>query len=120
MEIPPDEFKLHSKEPNFNAERFFKFHSDAEVSSIAVEMIADQYRTAEEIEPHLGELVTQLLYEIKLTVINQQIEELSAGLKEAQDAGDWNRIKTLLSYQPQLLQRKNEICKQLGNRIITI
>ena len=115
-----DEFKLHSKEPNFNAERFFKFHSDAEVSSIAVEMIADQYRTAEEIEPHLGELVTQLLYEIKLTVINQQIEELSAGLKEAQDAGDWNRIKTLLSYQPQLLQRKNEICKQLGNRIITI
>lgn len=115
-----DEFKLHSKEPNFNAERFFKFHSDAEISSIAVEMIADQYRTAEEIEPHLGELVTQLLYEIKLTVINQQIEELSTSLKEAESAGDWNRIKTLLSYQPQLLQRKNEICKQLGNRIITL
>ncbi|MBQ7631280.1 MAG: DNA primase [Paludibacteraceae bacterium] len=115
-----DEFKRHSKEPNFNAERFFKFHSDTEISSIAVEMIADQYRTAEEIEPHLGELVTQLLYEIKLTVINQQIEDLSASLKEAETAGDWNRIKTLLSYQPELLQRKNDICKQLGNRIITI
>ena len=115
-----DEFKRHSKEPDFHAERFFKFHEDAEISSIAVEMIADQYRTTEEIEPHLGELVTQLLYEIKLTVINQQIEELSAGLKDAQAAGDWERIKVLLSYQPQLLQRKNEICKQLGNRIITI
>lgn len=86
---------------------------------MAVNMVADE-SVAADAEKHLGELATQLLYEIKLTVINQQIEELNAGLKEAQAANDWERIRTLLSYQPQLLQRKNEICRQLGNRIITI
>ena len=114
-----DEFRQHSKEPNFVSERFFTFHEDPEVSAVAVDMVADQ-SVAADAEAHLGELVTQLLYEIKLTVINIQIEELNAGLKEAQANNDWDRQRTLLSYQPQLLQRKNEICRQLGNRIITI
>lgn len=114
-----DEFKQHCHDEGFIAERFFTFHEDLEISAMAVNMVADE-SVAADAEKHLGELATQLLYEIKLTVINQQIEELNAGLKEAQAANDWERIRTLLSYQPQLLQRKNEICRQLGNRIITI
>ena len=116
-----DEFKRHSKETGFRAEQFYKFHSDPELSSTAVAMIADPYRWVESHdENRLGELVTQLLYEIKLTVIEQQVEELNAGLKEAQQNGDWERMRTLLSYQPELLQRRNQISKLLGNRIITL
>lgn len=116
-----DEFKRHSKETGFRAEQFYKFHSDPELSSTAVDMIADPYRWVESHdENRLGELVTQLLYEIKLTVIEQQVEELNAGLKEAQQNGDWERMRTLLSYQPELLQRRNQISKLLGNRIITL
>ena len=115
-----DEFMQHFKDPGFKAESFFKFHSDPEISALAVEMIAEQYRINENMEARIGELVTQLLYEIKLTVINIQIEELNASLKEAQASGNWEQIKVLLSYQPELLQRKKEICKQLGNRIITL
>ena len=116
-----DEFKRHSKETGFRAEQFYKFHSDPELSSTAVAMIADPYRWVESHdENRLGELVTQLLYEIKLTVIEQQVEELNAGLKEAQQNGDWDRMRTLLSYQPELLQRRNQISKLLGNRIITL
>ena len=116
-----DEFKQHSKEDGFKAEYFYKFHADPEISSMAVEMIAAPYRWVESHdERRLGELVTQLLYEIKLTVIEQQIEQLNAGLKEAQQSGDWERMKTLLSYQPALLQSRNEISKLLGNRIITL
>ena len=62
----------------------------------------------------------QLLYEIKLTIIEQQIEEMNKSLKEAQQTSDWERMRTLLTYQPQLLQRRNEISKLLGNRIITL
>lgn len=116
-----DEFKRHSKDEGFRAETFYKFHPDPEISSIAVEMIASPYRWVEaHDENRLAELVIQLLFEIKLTVIETQIEELNTGLKEAQQTGDWERMKTLLSYQPELLQRRNEISKQLGNRIITL
>lgn len=132
-----DEFKLHSKEGGFHAETFFKFHTDQEISALAVEMIADKYQLStiyshqnisenvtrevkEDEERKIGELVMQLLYEIKLTVINQQIEEINQNLKEAMETGDWERQKTLLAYQPQLMSRKQEICKRLGNRIITI
>ena len=68
----------------------------------------------------LGELVTQFLYEIKLTVINQQIEELEQNLKEAQASGNWDRQMQLLAYQPQLLQARNDLCKLLGNRVINV
>jgi hypothetical protein len=48
-----------------------------------------------------------------------QIEQVSTQLKEAQAANDWERQRTLLAYQPKLMEVKREICKRLGNRIIT-
>ena len=116
-----DEFKRHSKEPNFKAETFFKFHPDPAVSALAVDMIAEKYQeVAPKDEARLGELVTQLLYEIKLTVINMQIAELEADLKDAQAKNDVDRQMLLLQHHPQLLAQRNEICKLLGNRIINL
>ena len=116
-----DEFKRHCKDPGFKAEHFYKFHPDRAVSALAIEMIADIYEMgAPKEDAHLGELVTQLLYEMKLTVINQQIAELEAGLKDAQEKNDVDRQMLLLSHHPQLLAQRNEICKRLGNRIINL
>jgi DNA primase len=116
-----DEFKAHYKDPGFKAEPFFKFHSDPAVSALAIDMIADKYRLAEtENDAQLGELVTRMLYEIKLTVINMQIDELDNKLKDAQANGDTNTQLQLLSYQPALIKQRNEICKILGNRVINI
>jgi DNA primase len=114
-----DEFKAHYKEPGFKAEPFFKFHSDPAVSALAIDMIADKYRfVTMDSEAHLGELVTRLLYEVKLTVINMQIDDLERRLKEAQKIGDSDAQLQLLGYQPALLAQRNEICKILGNRVI--
>ena len=116
-----DEFKRHSKDDGFRAEPFFKFHSDPAVSALAVDMIADKYRFADsDNEERLGALVTQMLYEIKLTVCNMQIEQIEADLKAAQADNDWERQKLLLAHQPKLLAYRNEICKLLGNRVINI
>ena len=116
-----DEFKAHYKEPGFVAETFFKFHPDPAVSALAIDMIADKYRFAgTDNEVQLGELVTRLLYEIKLTVINMQIDDLENRIKEAQTTGDTNAQLQLLSYQPALIRQRNEICKILGNRVINI
>lgn len=116
-----DEFKRHCKDEGFKAEDFFKFHPDQAISALAIDMIAEKYQFATfNHEGRLGELVTQFLYEIKLTVINQQIEELEQNLKEAQASGNWDRQMQLLAYQPQLLQARNDLCKLLGNRVINV
>lgn len=116
-----DEFKQHSKEEGFKAETFFKFHPDPQVCKMAVEMIAEKYRvTDSDSEKRIGELVTRLLFEIKLTVINIQVEELEKNLKLAQTNNDWNTQMALLKHQPELLEARNEICKILGNRVINI
>ena len=132
-----DEFKLHSKEEGFKAESFFKFHPDPDISAMAIDMIADKYQLStiysrqsisENVqrqvstsdESRLGEMVTQMLYEIKLTVINMQINQLNQALKEAQASDDWERQKSLLAHQPLLMERQRELCKVLGNRIVTL
>ena len=116
-----DEFKQHSKDEGFKAEQYFKFHPDPQVSALAIDMIVDRYQLVKaETEVQLGELVTRLLYEIKLTVVNMQIEELEAGLKEAQANNDIHRQMQLMAHHPQLLKARNEICKILGNRVINI
>ena len=69
---------------------------------------------------HRTALTTQLLNEIKFTVINEQIATMQAEVKKAEQAEDWQRVWTLLERQPQLMEIRAEICKALGNRIITI
>lgn len=132
-----DEFKRHFKDEGFKAETFFKFHPDPQLSALAIDMIAEKYQLSslyshqnisenvtrkvqDNTDMHLGELVTQLLFEIKLTVINMQAEQLEADIKEAQAANDIERQLSLLSFQPKLLEQRNEICKRLGNRIINL
>ena len=83
-------------------------------------MVAERYELSSNDEERVGELVEQLLFEIKLTVINQQIEECNNALKQAQQEDDWERQKMLLDVLPKLQESKREICKRLGNRIITI
>ena len=116
-----DEFKLHAKEPGFKAEQFFKFHTNPDVSATAIDMIVEKYRLpATDTETRLGELVTQLLYEIKLTVVNMQIDDLDNRIKKAQSEGDVNLQLQLLAHQPELLTMRNDLCKILGNRVINL
>ena len=116
-----DEFKQHYKDTGFKAETFYKFHPDQAISALAIDMIAEKYRFVNlDGEGRLGELVTQLLYEIKLTIINNQIEDLEKNLKEAQAENNWERQMQLLAHQPLLLAQRNEICKRLGNRVINV
>lgn len=116
-----DEYKAHCKDEGFKAEHFFTFHPDPTISSMAIDMIAERYQFVKtESDVRLGELVTQLLFEIKLTVVNIQIADLERGLKEAQEKGDVQRQFELLKHQPELLTMRNELCKVLGNRVINV
>jgi DNA primase len=116
-----DEFEHHFQEPGFKAEQFFKFHPDQQVSALAIDMITEKYRFIKaEYDSNLGELVTRLLLEMKLTVIQMQIADLETGLKEAQETGNWELQVQLLARQPELISRRNALCKLLGNRVINL
>lgn len=130
-----NDFKVHYQDEGFKAETFFKFHEDPDVSATAVDMLIDRYQLATDKSAtedkktkddqdlqlqQLVQLVTQHLYEIKLTTIEMQIIEVGDKLKEAQEKGQWDVEIQLLSHQQQLIRNKNEICKILGNRIITL
>ena len=130
-----NDFKVHYQDKGFKAETFFKFHEDPDVSATAVDMLIDRYQLATDKSAtedkktkedqdlqlqQLAQLVTQHLYEIKLTTIEMQIIEVGDKLKEAQEKGQWDVEMQLLSHQQQLIRNKNEICKILGNRIITL
>ncbi|MGN1240263.1 MAG: hypothetical protein ACI4TV_05250, partial [Paludibacteraceae bacterium] len=131
-----DEFQAHSHEEGFVAETFFKFHTDPQVSALAVDLIAERYQLSQmfmkqtvsenvvkKIEDNteiqqLPTTITNLLLELKLTVVNERIDELEQQLKEAQHENDWDKMKPLLALQPQLLSVRNEYCRLLGNRVM--
>jgi DNA primase len=127
----------HNTEPDFVAENFFKFHPDAQISSLAVDLIADKYQLSrifsrqnisenvvldigvQSDANHLTDIVPQLLLELKYTIINIRIDQMTERMKTAQETDDWELLRELLTIQPTLLDIKNQISRQLGNRIIT-
>ena len=130
------EYQAHCHEEGFIAEAFFKFHTDPQVSALAVDLIAERYQLSQmymkqtvsenvvktiEGNKELQQLpstITTLLLELKLTIVNQRIDELEQQLAEAQRENDWEKMKPLLALQPQLLGVRNEYCRLLGNRVM--
>ena len=133
-----DEFIAHEHDAGFEAERFYKFHADPQVMNLAVDLIADKYQlstiftkqsVSENVtrevkvatdEDKLPELVPQLLLELKFTIINQRIEQATEMIHQAENEGDFEALRNLLQAQTTLLEIKGQICKQLGNRIVTL
>ena len=131
-----DEYLQHYRQPGFAANPFFVHHANPLISQLAAELTADQYQLSkiflkqsisenvvQEIqqrtdEDMLPELTNQLLLELKYTVVNERIAQLQADLKRAQQSGDWEQQKRLLRDQPQLLQIRSFICRELGNRVV--
>ena len=128
----------HEHDADFEAERFYKFHADPDIMNLAVDLIADKYQlstiftkqsVSENVtrevkvatdEDKLPELVPQLLLELKFTIINQRIEQAAEMIRKAESDGDFELLGELLRTQTTLLDIKGQICKELGNRVVTL
>ncbi|MCQ2346308.1 MAG: DNA primase [Paludibacteraceae bacterium] len=129
-----DEYRQHSQEEGFVAERFYKFHPDIAISQFAVELIADNYQLSKLFakqsisenvqidnaqvgeEAHLQEIIPQLLLELKLSIVNLRINEVTQQLSSAPVEAQFD----LLNLQNRLFSYKSQICQLLGDRVITI
>lgn len=128
-----DEYLSHKDDPYFVAENFFRNHADPEISSLAISLIADDYQLSKifskqnitenvkrEVKAatdadRLKELVPQLIWEYKFTVVNQRLDESEEKLKAAKDNIDLQM--RLLAWQNQLMTMKNQIALKLGRRV---
>ena len=131
-----DEYLLHYQEPNWVAANHFQYHPNAELSQFAVNMLADKYQLSrmyakqaisenvvKEVElptevDILPEMVQRMLWELKLTIVNERIDSMQTMLKDAQARNDWEMIRTILEQQPMLIEIRQQLCKALGNRVI--
>lgn len=132
-----DEYIAHYRDPAFVASTFFQHHPDIAISQLAVRLIADRYQLStiygkksisenvqqevviETDADRLPDLVSRLLLELKYTVVNEHIDAMQNMLREAQESNNWELIRTILEQQPQLLAIRQQLCKALGNRVIT-
>ncbi|MBR6116986.1 MAG: DNA primase [Paludibacteraceae bacterium] len=130
-------FAQHRTNEGFRASEFFKFHPDPEVSALAIDLIADKYQLSSMFskqsisenvtqtirvnteEEQLPTIIPRMLLELKYTILEQRIDEMERALKEAERRGNWEMQRILLADQPKLLEIRNQICRQLGNRVIT-
>lgn len=131
-----EEYLRHYQEPNWVAANYFQYHSNAEVSQFAVNMLADKYQLSrmygkqvvsenvvKEIElpteaDILPEIVQRMLLELKYTIVNERIDSMQIMLRDAQARNDWELIRTILEQQPMLINLRQQLCKALGNRVI--
>lgn len=130
------EYQHHSHDEGFVAETFFKYHQDAEISALAVDLIVERYQLSQMFckqtisenvvktistdmdMAQLPAVVTNLLLELKLTIVNRRIDELERKMEEAERLKDWDVLMPLLQQHPQLLAVRNECCRLLGNRVV--
>ena len=130
-------YAQHRMDEGFRASEFFKFHPDPEVSALAIDLIADKYQLSSMFskqsisenvtqtirvnteEEQLPTIIPRMLLELKYTILEQRIDEMERALKEAERSGNWEMQRILLADQPKLLEIRNQICRQLGNRVIT-
>lgn len=126
------EYAGHQYDTDFKAETFLKFHTDPELSALASDLIAERYQlskmhgkigiseniqTEAEIPTEadrLQEIVPHLLYELKLTIVTAELEQLQQSISTAQQDNNTTQLLSLMHNQAQLTEIKKQLCQALG------
>ncbi|OAV76205.1 DNA primase [Bacteroidales bacterium Barb7] len=122
-----DDALSRCKDKDFAANRHFLHHPDPAVSRLAADLISEKYqlskvhfkfREEEREEDQLQYLIPKDVLTLKDAHISHRIKEVHLQLKEAQTAGDTDRMLTLMQQLTALNKLKGHISKELGERII--
>lgn len=130
------EYQRHSHDEGFVAESFFRDHQDDEISALAVDLIVERYQLSQMFckqmisenvvktisndtdMAQLQAIVTNLLLELKLTIVNRSIDELMRKIEAAERLKDWDALTSLQQQYFQLLAVCNEFNGLLGHRVV--
>ena len=123
-----DEFRLYRFEMNFNPERYFVQHEDAEISSLVSGLLVDKHIESviwkkkgayvEDEDQILFVIVPKLIEEYKLRHVKLMINELMNKISKLTTA----ELDKIMEYQTIITNLKKvekELSKKLGRRAIT-
>lgn len=117
-----NEFAAHKSDPQFQPRTFYMHHPDPAIANLATQLLFDQYmlcRTYEKNETEMTEakltqLMMQLLYELHLTVVEEQLQQLGKDVQQASANNDLQRYSEIYQVQQQLRSVRDQLNSLLG------
>lgn len=133
-----DLYKSQLKQDNFNPEKFFVFNQNPQIAQLASQLISEPYQLSKIYTRHsisenitatsqlptdadrLPDLIPQLIFELKDTLITQQISFLQTALLHASQNNQTQQETQLLQQINQLQSIRKQINNSpyLGKRVI--
>lgn len=122
------EYEIRWQDEQFNAEKYFLYHSDEAVARLTAELLTERYtlskihskiKRIETDAERLHEVVPRLVYEYKNALILDFIREGLQRLRQAIDTHDEEAAGQITGELNQLNELKRQLAHHLGARIIT-
>lgn len=122
-----EEYKIHHKQENFVAEKFFLFHSNGQISMLTADLISEKYTLSrihsklKKIEADADrfiDLVPRVVFEFKNCLILEKIKQKLLEMKAANEVKNNKLIDEIMLEMSQLEVVKKQLSKTLGERII--
>lgn len=112
----------HSKDENFNSEKYFTLHPDYDISSISIKLCADNVILSKslqmEVTPYiLREQAEHLLLDFLNEYLMQRINQLTTEIKQAGD--DMDKQMTLIGELQNVQKMRMQISQKTGTSVIT-
>ena len=112
----------HSKDENFDSEKYFTLHPDYDISSVAIKLCADNVILSKslqmEVTPYiLKEQAEHLLFDFLNEYIMQRISQLTAEIKQASD--DMDKQMSLIADLQKAQKLRMEIATKTGTSVIS-
>jgi DNA primase len=122
-----EEYKIYHKQGNFNAEHFFLYHQNGELSTLTADLMTEKYtlsrihskiKKVQADSERLKELVPRVVYEYKNSLFLEMIKQKLLEMKAANDAKNNELVDKIMMEMSQLESVKENLSKRLGERII--
>ena len=122
-----DEYHKNSQQENFNAENYFLHHTNSEISKLVADLISQKYtlskiyskvKKIDAESEKLRDYVERVILEYKNSIVVSQLREKLIEMKKATEDKNEELVKQLMKEIEQLEEIKNQLSKNLGERII--
>lgn len=121
------EYHKNSQQENFNAENYFLHHPNSEISKLVADLISQKYtlskiyskvKKIDAESEKLRDYVERVILEYKNSIVISQLREKLIEMKKATEDKNEELVKQLMKEIEQLEEMKNQLSKNLGERII--
>lgn len=122
-----EEAVTHVHDEGFVAEKYFLNHPDQQLGSLAFELVTDkeelskyyeqQKTVAQDETTRLMELVSHLLIDQKLCIVEQQKKDIMQQMRDPQLINDKERCRDLIAEFQRIKEVENALAKACGDRV---